>query len=174
MKHEILHLDYEIKFDDYRRHWFDAFKQSVPNLVFFWGTAVILSFLGLLFTNETLVFMLTTITFSSIPIYLVLTNYQSYMRDAKKAFRQLSESQRQIHLTFQSDSDGFDCMTGKDFSHISWESINSVIENQDFFIFEMSGNHFSIPKIALRNDAETDLLRTLISSNIGNNAKLLN
>jgi hypothetical protein len=174
MKQEILHLDYELNLKDYSKIWVDLFKESLPSLIFFWGIAVVLSLLGLFFTNEKLVFTLTTITFSAIPTYIALSSYQNYMNQAKKAFEQLSDNQKRIHLTFQSNSEGFECMSGKNFSHISWESIKDVNENEDHFIFGMAGNFFLIPKIALRNDDQINLLRKLILSNLGEKAKLLN
>jgi hypothetical protein len=174
MKQEILHLDYELNLKDYRKIWVDLFKESLPSLIFFWGIAVVLSLLGLLFTSEKLVFTLTTITFSAIPTYIALSSYQSYMNQAKKAFEQLLDNQKRIHLTFQPNSDGFECISGKSFSHISWESIKDVNENEDYFIFGMAGNFFLIPKISIRNDDQIIFLRKLISSNIGKKAKLLN
>jgi len=173
MENEILKINYEADVKEFRKIWLEMFKISLPNIIAFWGIAAFLGLLGFLFTDAKLLFGLTAFVFIAIPVSLVLMNYQSFMKAANLSFASLSKDERQVEITFTRGADGFDSKSGKNFSHIAWESIKSVQELKDSFVFNKSAGTFYIPKSAFRTDSDLKFLRFLISTNVSKNVKLL-
>ncbi len=132
----------------------------------FWGTAIFISILLLIFTDLKLLFALLTFTLATIPIALSVMSYQAHIQNAKAAFNNLSQNSKRFHMTFYEDADGFDCVNGKDFSHISWETIGNVREKERCFVFEKSGSFFIIPKTAFRSQPEIEFFEILIKANV--------
>ena len=161
-------MDYDAVFDDYRDIWFEYYKKGLPNMLAFWGTAIIISGLLLIFTNFNLVFVLITFTLAAIPAALTIMSYQAHLRAAKDLFRNLPQNSKTFHMTFYEDADGFDSVNGKNFSYISWDSIRTVRENERCFVFEKGGNYFIIPKSAFRSPPELDFFKNLVDTNVNN------
>jgi hypothetical protein len=173
MENQILHLEYDLTHPNFRRVWFDEFKKTLPNIIAFWGTAILLSLVLLsVFKGETF-FIFLTFTFIAIPTFIILQNYRGYISHGRQILALIPQNERQVILTFSQDDDGFDCIFGKNFSHIAWESIQSVNEKEDFFVFKLVTSYLYIPKTAFRNESESNFLRQIISINIGKNVKLL-
>ena len=171
MENKILHLEYDFNEQSYQRVWFDEFKKTLPNIFAFWGTGFLLSLLLLILFKGENFFIFLTFTFIAIPTFIILNNYRTYNSYGKNIVASYPKNQRQIIVTFATD--GFDFILGKNFSHISWETVKNVIEKEDFFIFTLNSGPFHLPKTAFRNDSERIFLRQIISLNIGSNAKLL-
>src|SRR5215212_5746417 len=120
-ENQTLHLDYEVSLEQYRQIWFDLFKQGLPNALVFWGTAILLSIIMTVFLSETrggLIFALSILAFLIIfVLYSIYASYSNFMKHAKKIFYGLKESQKSVSLIFNPDSDGFESINGKNFSH---------------------------------------------------------
>ena len=178
-ENQILHLDYEVSLEQYRQIWFDLFKQGLPNAAAFWGTGILLAIIVTIFLPRTPGELIIAFSVLSLLIIFVLysiyASYYNFMKHAKKIFYGLKESQKSVSLIFNPGSDGFETINGKNFSHIAWESVKSVSEKNQYFIFEMStGTMFYIPKTALGNESRTDFFRALLKTNLGDKIKLLN
>jgi len=173
MESQSLKIEYEVTTAQIRKIWFDYFKAGLPNVMAFWGTALFICLIALYFMSSKVFPFLMLFVIAAILVSSVVMNYQSYTKTAKQNFANLSESERFVRLTFQQDSDGFDCTNGKSFSHISWESIKEVTEFDDYFVFGRAGNMFYIPKTAFTNESEINFLRVLLSAHLGQNVKLL-
>jgi uncharacterized membrane protein (Fun14 family) len=173
MEGRILKLEYEVSTAQIRKIWFDYFKQGLPNVAAFWGTGLVICLIALYFMSSKLFPFLMLFVIAAILISLIVMNYQSYIKISKQNFANLSESERIVQLTFQQGADGFDCVNGKSFGHISWESIKEVTEFDDYFVFGRAGNMFYVPKTAFRNESEINFLRILLSAHLGQNVKLL-
>lgn len=178
-ENQILHLDYEVNLDQYRQIWFELFKQGLPNALVFWGTGI---FLGILATillprtrNELIVALLLLGFLIIFVLYSIYASYQSFMRQGKKIFAGLGETQKSVSLIFNPESDGFESINGKNFSHTAWETIKSADEKNLYFLFHLStGAMFYIPKTAFGSEARTDFFRSLLKTNLGDKINLLN
>jgi YcxB-like protein len=178
-ENQTLHLDYEVSLEQYRQIWFDLFKQGLPNALAFWGTGILLGIIATIFLprtrNELIVALLLLGFLIVFVLYSIYAGYQNFMKRAKKIFDGLKESHKSVSLIFNPDSDGFESINGKNFSHIAWESVKSVKEKNQYFIFQMSaGAMFYIPKTAFGNEARTDFFRALLKTNLGDKTNLLN
>lgn len=178
-ENQILHLDYEVSLDQYRQIWFDYFKAGLPNSLAFWGTGIVVGTLATILLPKTrgelIVALLLRGFLIIFVLYLNYFSYQNYMRQAKKIFYGLNEAQKSVSLIFNPDSDGFETVNGKNFSHIAWESVKSVEEKNLYFIFQHNqGTMFYIPKTVFGDDARMDFFRTLLKTNVGNKINLLN
>lgn len=173
MQNEILEIDYSPDFKDYRLVWFDYYKKSLPNTFAFWGTGAVLSSVLWYFFDAQMFFGFFAAFCVVVPFTIAVLNYQHYMQAAKKAFTDLATHQQEVKITFQKSSDGFDCQSGKDSSHISWETVEGVKETDKRFVFELKNGLFVIPKSAFQTDEEVRFLRFLISVNVNKNVKLL-
>lgn len=95
-------------------------------------------------------------------------SYRNYLQD-------LSESEKNVLHIFREQSDGFDIVSGKNFSHVARESVRGVIERPRYFRFVLGGSEaLFIPKTFLRDRAAQELMRQIITSQLGSKAKLLN
>lgn len=173
MEGKTLKIEYEISTAQIRKIWFNYFKEGLPNVLAFWGTGLVICLIALYFMSSKLFPFLMLFVISAILISLIVMNYQSFIKTSNQSFADLSKSERVVRLTFQQDADGFDCVNGKNFGHISWESIKDVTEYDDYFVFGRAGNMFYVPKTAFRNESEMNFLRVLLSANLGQNVKLL-
>ena len=178
-ENQTLHLDYEVSLEQYRQIWFDLFKQGLPNALMFWGTGILLAILAAIFLPQTpgeLIIALSVLGLLIIfVLYSIYSSYYNFMKQAKNIFQEQKESQKSVSLIFNPDSDGFESINGKNFSHTAWDSIKSVAEKNQYFIFQMSsGAMFYIPKTAFGNEARTDFFRALLKANLGDKINLLN
>ncbi|MDQ3801369.1 MAG: YcxB family protein [Acidobacteriota bacterium] len=178
-ENQTLHLDYEVSLDIYRQIWLDLFKPQLPEILAFWGTAILLGFLGAIFLLES--YSVRMIAFTVLGfliifmIYSIYSSYRQFMDMAKKIYRELDESHKSVSLIFNSGSDGFESINGKNFSHTSWDSVKSVDEKNRYFIFQLAaGTMFYIPKTAFGNETRLDFFRSMLKSNLGDKTKLLN
>ncbi len=173
MNQEILELEYIVDYKQFRKVWIGQLKKSLPNLVTFWGVAIIVSLLLTFFLEDKFIGTLFSIIFISVPLLIIGFGYQNFMKAAKSNFSTLSEEEKLVHLTFQNGADGFDAKNGKNFSHTAWSSIKSVTELDDCFVFNRMGSVFYVPKSAFRDDSEIGFLRFLVSVNVNKNVKLM-
>ncbi|HEY0429242.1 MAG TPA: YcxB family protein [Pyrinomonadaceae bacterium] len=173
MNDEKLEIEYKVDYRAFRRIWLDWFKTSLPNILAFWGVTILGSLLVLYFLKDKTFGTLLASVFVSIPLLLIILGYQNFMKSAKNSFSMLSETEKIVRLSFESNSDSFESRNGKNYSRIAWESIKSVTELDEFFAFARPAGVFYIPKEAFRDESEIRFLRFLISVNVKKDVKLL-
>ncbi|MEP6901935.1 MAG: YcxB family protein [Actinomycetota bacterium] len=173
MNQEVLELEYKVDYKQFRKVWIGQLKKSLPNIISFWGVTILLALLIFFLFSDKFIGFLLLFVFSSIPLFMIIFGYQNFMKTAKQNFSTLSDKEKIVHLTFQNGADGFDSRNGKSFSHTAWESIKSVTELNDCFVFNRMGSVFYVPKSAFRNDSEIGFLRFLVSVNVNKNVKLM-
>lgn len=175
MDNQTLHLDYEIAPEIFRRVWIDDFKKTLPATLAFWGTGFLCSLLLLFLLKGGAFFMFLSLTFAAVPTWILIQNYRVYNAEARRQIAELAASNKNIHLAFSTESDGFDCVSGGDYSHISWKTVKSIDERKEYFIFHLKGSSsFLLPKYAFRHDTEADFFRSLVAVKTGVEVKLLN
>jgi hypothetical protein len=173
MNQEILELEYEVEYRQFREVWLGHFKKSLPNLLTFWGLGILLSLFTLFFFEDRFFGTLMLSLFVSIPLLIVFFGYTNFMKAARNNFSALSPEDRIVRLTFRQGADGFDSRNGKNFSHTAWTSLSGVEEYDACFVFSRAGNIYYIPKSAFRSESEIGFLRFLITTNVEKGVKLL-
>jgi hypothetical protein len=173
MENEKLTISYEVNSLQFRKIWLDLFKRGLPRLFAFSGIAFLVWILLLSRLDDLYLGILLAMAYFSIPILIILFNYIQFTKSAKDNFALLNENEKIIHLSFERGADGFDCVYGKNFTHTAWESIKSVKELDDCFVFVRAGNMFYVPKTAFQDQTEIGFLRFLIRANVNKNVKLL-
>jgi hypothetical protein len=178
MSGETLHLDYDLSLQDYRRYWRDSFKKTLPNIASLWGFGTLFCLVMAFFFGDSardfVIFTGIAALLFLLPILSTIFNYHHYMTYCKKILAGLSATDKNVHFTFKTGGDGFECMNGKDFSFTSWSSISTVSEEKDYFILLRRGQPILIPKSAFRGEEQLIFFRALIVENLAGEAKLLN
>ena len=156
---------------DYRDYWFELFKNSLPNTILFWGTAVgfllLLAYLSRNSANTFLLFLFGTVLMS-------FYGYLAYVGMGRRHLRNLSEEERWTTVVFNIENDGFEWTSGKNYSYISWSSIESVIETRKYFALKRQIHTYLLTKDMFRNQAQISFFRFLLENKLGNKVKLLN
>jgi hypothetical protein len=173
MNQEVLEIEYEVDYRQFRKVWVGLFKESLPNFIAFWGAATVLSVVLFFLLSDKLFGFLLLLIFTLLPLVMIFFGYQNFMKTARQNFSVLSAGEKIVRLTFTNGADGFDSRNGKSFSHTAWESIKGVTEMDDCFVFNRLGSVFYVPKAAFRDSTEIGFLRYLISTNVEKNVKLL-
>ncbi len=174
MENQTLHLDFDLNPEIFRRVWFDEFKKTLPATLAFWGTGFLCSMLLLVLLKGGAFFLLLSLTFAAVPAIIIIQSYRSHNVESRRMIAELKASNRNIHLTFAAESDGFDYISGGDFGHVSWKTIKSVDERKEYYIFHLSGSSpFFVPKYAFRHQTEVDFFRSLVAVKTAVNEKLL-
>lgn len=171
-------IDARVNFDDYKTYWFDYFKRSLPNSLIFWGIfslgSLFFAYLLRLSTIAFWSFTLLSIFLIIIPSLMYFFNYREFMRNVSKHISELGEQEKNYSMIFKPDSDGFDIVHGKNFSHIAWSSVKNVAEMDAFFIFRFGVNPFLLSKNNFKNEVETNEFRQILINNLGSKVKFLN
>jgi hypothetical protein len=173
MKKEVLEIEYEVDYNHFRKVWLSYFKKGLPNILAFWGVAVLLSIGIFYFLDEKFIGAMMTTIFVLIPLFMIYSNYQSFTKQARRTYREMTEAEKTVHVTFINGADGFDSRNGKNLSHTAWESVKGVQEFDEYFVFNRLGSYFYLPKSAFRDNSEIGFLRYLINTNVEKNVKLL-
>jgi hypothetical protein len=70
--------------------------------------------------------------------------------------------------------DGFDVVSGKNFSHVAWESVREVIERPRYIRFVLNKSEsLIIPKRFITEDADARAIREIAAYQLEGNAKRL-
>lgn len=170
-------IDGLLDLDEYKVYWFDYFKSSLPNTIIFWGLFAVGSvFVAYLFKSTQFgasFFVILASMLILIPALMYFFNYREYIKAISRYISELPENERHYSLIFTLDGDGFDCIYGKDFSHISWLSLKSAVEKKDFFSLLFRSQPLIISKKNFKNVANLQEFRTLLAAKLGNKATLL-
>lgn len=173
MEEGILHPEYGVEKQHFEKAWFDYFKEGLPNILAFWGLAFALFLAAFFIPGQNFFFGALAMIFLGIPATSAYLSCDSFMKEAGKAIAGYERLGNDMHLTFHSGSDGFDCIIGKDFSHISWDSISKVKEKNGYFQFEAACGNFLIPGSAFKEGFHIEFMRMLLSEKLGSRAGLV-
>lgn len=166
-------VDATIDLKDYFHAYFDAAK---PRLI------IACVVVGAMFAGVTYFFILIgereilwqlSPLFFGVPLVGIVGQCLRVHASYRKYIKDLSDSEKNILYLFHENRDGFDLVRGKDFAHISWESVRKAIERPRYFRFVFN-RHDSIiiPKKFLSRGADERLLREIIAARVGNRAGL--
>ena len=168
-----LHLDGDVELRDLLRLSLEAIK---TNLII--GVTICL----LLFAAVTCFFvsideskMLPDILpiFVGIPCIVVIGRTLQVYVECRKVMADLKKSGRTVHYLFHEDGDGYDVMTGKNFSHAAWEGLTRASESPHFFRWDFGKTSvWAVPKRFFKSEAEVRMMRKLLHSKLGEKAKL--
>ena len=168
-----LHVDVDLELGDLLRLCVDNIKARLLigiGIMLLVGAAVIYFFVSI--EKEDMLFEMLTMTSGIIAVVIVGRLAQVYF-ECRKYFAKLKNNERHIHYQFQVD--GCDVLRGKNFGHIAWESIVKAQEKPLYF--QLCFDNLSgcvIPKRCLESGAKIQGLRALLSSQLGERAKLMN
>lgn len=173
IENRTLHLDYEMNYVDYRAYFLEVYRKNLPTTFAFFGTACLLSVLLSFIFDEKIFFLLFALAMAAIPITSFVLDYQNLVRHTKTSFKNMRDDEKTVHFTFREDADGFDSISGKNFSHLSWDSIVNVLDRAEHLIFIKKSGYFVIPKSAFRSVEEFAFLEYLVKTNVKASDRLL-
>jgi hypothetical protein len=157
-----LEIEYEMNADFARRVWFNEFRKRLPSTLAFWGTIIFLGLLAMFYyrqsAREFVFFSMVVGVVVAVLSYIYYSSYSQSMRETRDFDRVAGNH---IRLVFKADADGFDCINGKNFSHIAWDSVTFYEESAEFIILGYSSG-FYIPKSAFRSHEEISFLKSLV------------
>ena len=171
----ILQVDGTITLADFFHAYLDTvkFKLIAACLV----VAAVILFFIYFFTliGEQKILLQLSPLFIGLPIVGIVGQLLRIHASYRKYLRDLSESEKNVLYIFREQSDGFDIVSGKNFSHVAWESVRGVIERPRYFRFVLGGPEgLILPKTFLKDSAQQELMRQILSSGVGGKARLLN
>lgn len=171
-------IDARINLADYKVYWFDYVKKGLPNAVIFWGIFSLGSLFFAYLLRENAVgfwfFVIASFFLIFIPALMYLSNYREFMHSVRIYISELSDDEKNFSMIFKPNSDGFDLVNGKNFSHISWSSVKNVSEKDEYFIMHFRSQPFILSKGNIKDANELNELRLILSSNLGNKVNFLN
>lgn len=159
---ETLILDGRVSLEDYREYWLEEFKSSLLNTLAFWGTAIAVS-LWLVFLsrdsgNPFIFFSVVSAILLIVLLLLTFFSHYSFMAAARRYVGSLADEEKNFTYTFNFDSDGFECLHGKNYSFIAWSSFESVTEKLTCFVLVKQIQPFIISKTDFRNTSQIESL----------------
>lgn len=177
LKNEILIIDASVNLQNFRNYWFEIFKNSLPNTLVFWGTAIATSLLfTFLFRNSvnlSVFLLLVSAVLFTLPILIWYFSYQNFMRVSRKYVRSLSNEEKSFTLTFDFNGEGFECLQGKNYSFIAWDSIVSASEKPSHFVLVRQMHPFLISRTDFESQSQIEAFRLLLATKLGSKVKLL-
>ena len=170
----MLHVDATIELKDYFHAYLDAAKTKliIACLVV---AAVIIAFtyFFILIDEQKILWQLATLFFG-LPIVAIVGQFLRFHASYRKYLKDLSESEKNIHYVFHENGDGFDIVRGKNFSHVSWESVRRIIERPRYFRFVLNKyESIIIPKRFVLHGSDEEVMKEIIVSQVRDKAKLL-
>lgn len=173
-KDRILQLDGTIALADYFHAYLDTVKTKLIAACLVVVALILFFIYFFTLIGEQKILLQLSPLFIGLPIVGIVGQLLRIHASYRKYLQDLSESEKSVHYIFREPSDGFDIVSGKNFSHVAWDSVRSMIERPRYFRFVLGGPEtLFIPKTFLKNNAEQELMREIISSGIGSKARLL-
>ena len=173
-KDRIVHVDVIIELKDYFHAYVDVVKTRL--IIACAIVAMVIAgftYFFILIDEQTTLWQLSPLLFG-LPIVAIVGQILRIHASFRKYLRDLSESERNVLFIFHENSDGFDVVSGKNFSHVAWESVRNVIERPRYFRFVLGRlESLIIPKRFLSSGSDKQALRGIITSQLGRKAKLM-
>ena len=170
----VLQIDATIELRDYFRAYLDANKMKLIVACVICAAVIAgFSYFFILIGEQDILLKLSPLFFG-FPLIAVAGQFLRVHASYRKYIADLSDAERQIHYLFNENGDGFDLIRGKNFGHIAWESVRTVVERPEYFRFVL-GKYESliIPKRFIIDKSDEMLMREIILSQLGSKAILL-
>jgi len=169
-----IQVDATIELQDYFHAYIDASKTKLIIACLLVASLIAgLTYFFILIGEQKILLQLSPLFFG-MPIVALVGQFLRVHASFRKYIRDLSDSERNIHYIFREAGDGFDIVSGKSFSHVAWDNVRKVIERPRYFQFVLNRHEsIIIPKRFLINGSDEQVLKEIIASNVGHNAKLL-
>ena len=175
MENRIVQVDATVALSDYFHAYIDAVKIKLIVACLVVAALIVgFSYFFILIGEQTILLQLSPFLFG-LPIVAIVGQLLRIHASYRKYLRDLSESEKEVHYIFREQSDGFDIVRGKNFSHVAWESVRRVNERPRYFRFVLGGpESLIIPKTLIKDKSDQELMREIIVSQVGNRARMLN
>ena len=172
-KDRILQVDARIELNDYFHAYFDAAKTQLIIACMIVVLAIAgLTYFFILIDEKKILLQLSPLLFGA-PIIAIVGQFLRVHASYRKYVKSLPDSQKNLHYLFRENGDGFDIVSGANFSHVAWESVRTVIERPRYFRFVLNAyDSIIIPKRFL-NGSDVAVMKEIIGSQVGNKAKYL-
>lgn len=170
----ILQVDATIDLKDYFHVYFDTAKtQLIIACLIVLAVIVGFTYFFILIGEEKILWQLSPLFFG-VPIVAIVGQFLRVHASYRKYIKDLSDSEKNIHYIFHENGDGFDVVSGKNFSHIAWEQVRKVVERPRYFRFVLNKyDSVVIPKRFLMHAADQELMKEIVVAQVGGRAKLL-
>ena len=169
-----LQIDATIELHDYFHAYLDASRAKLTI-----ACAIVVSLIAaftyffILIGEQTILLELSPLFFG-LPLVAIGGQYLRIHASYRKYVADLSDSEKTVLYIFSEQGDGFDIINGKNFGHLSWESVRTVVERSRYFRFVLNRyDTLIISKRFFPGDSDVFLLRDIIRSHLGSNARLL-
>ena len=127
-----------------------------------------------LMIDEKEILLQTSPLFIGMPLLAVGGQVLRIHAVSRKCVSSLSPLQRQYRFVFSDIADGIDVASGDSTAHISWNDIQKITEKQsNFLVFLNKYDVRLIPKVALDDPSQLEILRTILKAKLGARAELL-
>ena len=173
-KDRIVHVDTTIELNDYFHAYFDIAKTKLIIACLIVATVIAaFTYFFILIGEQKILWQLSPLFFG-LPIVAIAGQFLRFHASYRKYLRDLSDSEKNIHYIFQENGDGFDIVRGKNFGHVSWDSVRKVKERPRYYQFVLNKyESLIIPKRFFLNGSDEALIKQIIVSQVRNRAKLL-
>jgi len=169
-----LQIDATIEVGDYFRAYLDASK---IRLVI--GCLVVVSFIAALsyffvLIGEPRILLQLSPLFVGLPLVAIAGQLLRVHASYRKYLADLTDTEKQVSYIFREQANGFDIVNGKNFGHLSWDTVREVIERSRYFRLVLNRyESLIVSKKFLRSQDDTLLIRHIIRSHVGDRARLL-
>ena len=173
-KDRIVHVDVRVELKDYFHAYFDTAKTKLIIACLIVATVIAaFTYFFILIGEQKILWQLSPLFFG-LPIVAIAGQFLRFHASYRKYLRDLSDSEKNIHYIFHENGDGFDIVRGKNFGHVSWDSVRKVKERPRYYQFVLNKyESLIIPKRFFLHGSDEALIKQIIVSQVGNRAKLL-
>jgi hypothetical protein len=173
-KERIVQIDATIELKDYFHAYFDEAKTKLAIACLIVVIVIgAFSYFFILIGEQKILLQLSPLFFG-LPIVAIAGQFLRIHASYRKYLADLSESDKNVHYIFRQDGDGFDIVHGKNFSHVAWESVRKVMERPRYFRFVLNKyESLIIPKRFVGHGSDEQVMKQIIVSHLGSQAKLL-
>lgn len=124
--------------------------------------------------DEVPILLKTAPLFIGIPLLAVGGQVLRLHAASRKYIASLPAPQRLNRLILSDMNNGLDVVSGESTSHISWNDIQRVTEKRDVFLVYLNKYDIRlIPKVAFRDVAQLEALRSILTAKLDSRARLL-
>jgi hypothetical protein len=169
-----LQIDATIELGDYFRAYLDASKFRLMI-----GCLIVISFIAALsyffvLIGEQRILLQLTPLFVGFPLVALAGQLLRAHAAYRKYLADLTDTEKQVSYIFREQADGFDIVNGKNFGHLSWDTVRQVIERSRYFRLVLNRyESLIVSKKFLRSQNDMLLMRHIIRSHVGDRARLL-
>lgn len=162
METQTLKITFKNSFELTKHFWIKSFIKAASPIATFFLTLILLSVLGILLSDWKIFFFTVLAISLLVPLLSFWLTHKIIMGTYKNAFAKLSEEEKSVEISLTENSDGFEVRNGKNYSFVSWDSVESVSEENNQFIINFYGRQMFVPKSAFHNEEE-NIFRNLFS-----------